>query len=134
MQEFTQAITTAMTASPIVAAFPGGFRFGRMPEGTAYPYLVASIVAAPVTTVYGGVEFYEPTIRFTAWGIGLNTMLANMETVTTALDEATITLPSGVELNTIRKSEPTPRLDDEVDGQGQEIWRVDVVYAFAISA
>ena len=49
-----------------------------------------------------------------------------------ALDEQAMTVSGGIILNTVRRSDALPVLSGDVDGSGNEVWRADVIYDFAI--
>jgi hypothetical protein len=132
MQPFTRALFSTITGNaPIMAAFTGGFALDRMPTTANYPYLVASVVANPQTTAYRGAEFYEPTIRFTAFGVGQDALLGAMQTLIAQLDQLLFTGTGLTLINTTRKTDILPTLTKDVDGNGKEVARCDVIYDFA---
>jgi hypothetical protein len=133
MLTLLNAIYSKFTAtSALTTAFPGGLYRDRAAEGTAMPFLVSNVVAAPATTRFGGVGFSEATIRFTSYAVGHDVSLAAIQTFVGVFDELILTISGNTQLNTTRKNDPIPRLETSVDGSGQEVWRCDVIYDFAV--
>jgi hypothetical protein len=116
-----QAIVSTMRDSgPLVVAFPLWKSDGQnvfsfypdlAPEGAPLPFLVYSVVSAVTNSVYGGVEFSEPVIRFTGYAEDSEVAMEAMGVFITLFDNLKLPLPSGNLLQTLRLTDPIPRLD-----------------------
>lgn len=140
---YTQCKNTAgiVTAFPAfvdsttggAVTYPVGVYADEAPERATLPYMVTSIIAAPATTRYGGIQRTEPQIQFAAYGVGRAAGYARMLAFINVFDELTLTLSSGKMVNTTRLGSPVPALDPSKDETGQNVWQWTVVYQFVLN-
>jgi hypothetical protein len=143
-----KAIYAKAAATPaIVAAFPGwtdtstattvtypvGVYGDVAPERAPLPYVVTTVIAAPSTMRYGGESFSQPSIQFSAYGVGRDDLFTLLKVLTDALDELTLTLATGHQTNTYREGQPIPVLQPDKDEQGRNVWAWVVTYTFSVT-
>lgn len=130
------AIFAKQTGTPaIAAAFPGGFFRDLAPDGSSpgtAMYMVCTVVSAPQTLKYGGVQRADATIQFTAYGNEHNATGAAIKAFCDVFDDLILTLASGHNANTMRMNEPVPSLDPDKDAQGRDVWAWRVDYWFVV--
>lgn len=131
------AIFTKLTGTTAIAtAFPGGFFRDLAPDGSnpgTAAYLVYTVISAPQTLKYGGVQHAEVSIQFTAFGNEHNATGTAMKAFCDVFDDLILTLASGHNVNTMRMNEPVPSLDPEKDSLGRDVWGWRVTIQFHIA-
>ena len=96
MKTLLESIHAAWSADPALAlAFPGGFWADAAPEGTAMPYVIHSVQAAPATCCYGTARHVAALLRLTVYGIGHDAMLALSEELASSFRDVPVTLFAG---------------------------------------
>ena len=138
MQPLLAAISTKFTADgTLTAAFPGGMWGEAAPEGTALPYVIQSVIAAPMTCFYGSASRSEVQVKMSAYGIGRDATLASAEALATAFKDVTLTLSTGQNFDARQVSDPQPqrqgRDSSTADDPGQgDIYAVHIVFEYAV--
>jgi hypothetical protein len=138
MQSLLEAISTRFSADEaLTAAFPGGLWGEAAPEGTALPYVVQTVVGAPVTWFYGSASLAQVQVRLSAYGVGRDATLAGAETLAAAFKDATLALSSGQNIDARQVSDPQPErqgrdsstADDPAQG---DVYAVHVMLEYAV--
>jgi hypothetical protein len=138
MQSLLEAISARFAAdSVLTAAFPGGLWGEAAPEGTALPYVVQSVVDAPVTCVYGAATRADVKVRLSAYGIGRDATMAKAELLAAAFKDVTLTLSAGKNYDARQLTGPQPerqgRDSSTADDAGQgDVYAVHVVIEYAV--
>ena len=138
MQPLLEAISTKFAAdSTLTAAFPGGLWGEAAPEGTTLPYVIQSVVGAPITWFYGSASLAQVQVRLSAYGIGRDATLAKGEALAAAFKDTTLTLSSGQNVDARQVSDPQPErqgrdsstTDDPAQG---DTYAVHVMFEYAV--
>lgn len=138
MQPLLEAISAKFLADPtLTSAFPGGLWGEAAPEGTSLPYVVQSVIGAPVTWFYGSASVSQVQLRLSAYGIGRDATLVLAETLAVAFRDATLTLSFGQNVDARQVSDPQPerqgRDSSTADDPSQgEVYAVHIVFEYAV--
>ncbi len=123
-----------LSDSRTTSALPGGLWPELAAEGTAMPYVVYQIIAAPTTSVYGGAKLNQPRIRFVAYVAGsADVALTAMKAFTDVFDDAVLLLlpvGSGVNFDARRDSDPQAVISPKRDAAGNDVWRAVTEYVY----
>lgn len=140
MEPLLEAIKTqCANSASIVSAFPavGGVSvsyFGDLaPETAPLPYLVSTVIAAPSNFSYGGNEYAEATVQFSAYGNGRAATYTRIKAFADVFDELVFSLSSGHLVNTYREGQPIPQFQPDKDDQAQDVWGWIVSYVFTLT-
>jgi hypothetical protein len=138
MLSLLEAISTKFAGdSTLTAAFPGGLWGDAAPEGMALPYVIQSVIGAPMTWFYGSRSLVQVQVRLSAYGIGRDATLAKGETLAAAFKDAILTLASGQNLDARQVSDPQPErqgrdastADDPAQG---DVYAVHVMFEYTV--
>ncbi len=133
MIQLLNAIQAAFTGNgALTAVFPGGIHRDIAPEGTAFPYVVTSVIASPTRTMYGQAKRTDTSIRFSAVGEGHNATGTAMDALTAAFDDVTLTLSSQQNCNVLRMGDPIPLREPGLSANGKEVWRWTCEYQYSV--
>jgi hypothetical protein len=138
MQPLLEAISTKFAAdSTLTTAFPGGLWGEAAPEGTTLPYVIQSVIGAPITWFYGSASVAQVQVRLSAFDIGRDATLAKGELLAAAFKDATLTLSSGQNVDARQVSDPqaerqgrdSSTADDPAQG---DVYAVHVTFEYAV--
>lgn len=149
MTELLAAITTKIGATAGITNLVGQrFYLNAPPEGTAFPFLVFSVIAAPLTESYGGTNHYTARVQFSAFAESTDSAsaetsaLAIAAAVVAAFDGATLTVSGKTNIDTYRDDQPfampqptfTPTGPDAVEKSenARNVAAAHVTYNFAV--
>jgi hypothetical protein len=119
------------SAGALASAFPGGMHRDQAPEPTAMPYVVSKVVSSKVEYAYGGACRSDAQVKFSAYGVGHDATGTLVNALTSAFDDALLTLSSGVNDSVTRVGEPVPLLHKQ-DGEGNDVWEWSVTYEYSV--
>jgi len=117
--------------SSLTTAFPGGLHRDRAPEGTPMPYIVSRVVACDTEHSFGGPSRTRTQVRFSAFGVGHDATGSLIEVLTSAFDNALLSLASGTNDSVVRTGGAIPVLHAH-DAKGNDVWEWAVVYEYAV--
>jgi len=138
MQSLLEAISTKFAAdSTLTAGFPGGLWGEAAPEGTALPYVIQSVIGAPITWFYGSSSLAQVQVQLSAYGIGRDPTIAKAEVLAAAFRDATLTLSSGQNVDARQVSAPQPQREGRdsstADDPAQDdTYAVHVTFEYAV--
>ena len=138
MLTLLESIAAAFAADAhLPTLFPGGIWSEAAPEGTPPPYAIYKVTAAPLTAYYGSAEASEITVRFTAYGVGLDSTLSKCQTLAAFLRDRLLSLSSSQNYDARQTTDPIPErqgrdsstTDDPAQG---DVYAVHVTFAYAV--
>ena len=128
-------IKSAYDASGLASQFAGGYWLDFAPAGTAFPFLSATWLSAPLTQKYGAVTPHAAElVQFSIIGTGASTV-GRLATATACALAVPITLDDGVTLNAIQKNRPIPRKQRRIGPDNIDVWMAtfDVLYTTQVT-
>jgi hypothetical protein len=132
MLQLLNAIYTRFTTTgALTSAFPGGLFRDRAPEAIALPYVVSHVVQSKLEYSYGGACRSDTQIKFSAYGVGHDATGTLMNALTTAFDDALLTLSNGANDTVTRLGDPIPVLHKH-DAMGNDVWEWSAVYEYSV--
>jgi len=112
----TAIISKIGATSTLTTRYGTRYYLNTVPEGTAFPFLVVSVLAAPRIENYGGTAHYDATVQFSVFEQADGTAgaernaLTGIALVTAAFDGVALTIAGGTNIDTYRENEPIAEL------------------------
>lgn len=136
MHRLLRAIKTKFTASGLDTTVTGGLFVERARNDATRPFLVLSLITAPITDAYQNRISYDATVQFSLHGTGLDDTLALMKTITDVYDDTTLTLTGATHIGIYRLDQPFPLQEsDKHLGEDPSLideWQVICQYVYSV--
>ncbi len=136
MQSLLQALITLLAADSELAGLAGQavtpVYLSRAPEGAVLPFVILDVApAAPTDHDFPGARISHSHMRIICEAAALSAALSMAQRVVTLLDQTTLTLGTGILLNSAELHPPQPQLA-ATGPAGGEIYRVHADFVFSV--
>lgn len=133
MKYLLDAIVDRFTAASLGTTITGGIHHNIADDGTAMPYAVYRLVAAPNTQFYGSMGINEPQVDFIVRGVQDDVTLLLCQSLRDAYVNQVLTLTSGRMLNCNLVMDCTPEPEDPIEEtQGRDSWGWIVSFRYSV--
>jgi hypothetical protein len=136
MVSLIDAIIAKFTSASLGSTITGGIFYQEAASGTSLPYVVVTVIAAPLVDAYANSTHADVTVQFALFSEGLRAGAVLMASLMTAYD-TTLTISGGTNIDHYRLGDAIPMLQPQddtsvKDESSKDVWGHYVSYVYSV--